>query len=278
MPRSLASSLEGGPSGRRPSRARSLALGLAIGLALASTSAPPPTLANDLRVPSSSPRNGALGMLQPHTGSLLIDYYEAYLRDQDIDAFRRNVSARYNEGTLTRLLQARDVQSRRAAILALGLFGGFGCNAALARTLRDTDPTVRTLADNALWAIWFRADSQENNDALEKIHNLIGRGRLREAIEQADRLIAQAPTFAEAHNQRAIAHYFQGRFAESVEDCKNVLILNPYHTGALSGMGQCQLRLGLRDDALKTFRRALEIQPYSENLREIVAELGAGDR
>jgi len=217
-------------------------------------------------------------MLQPHTGSLIVDYYEAYLRDKDIEAFRRNVSARYSEGTLTRLLQARDIQSRRAAVLALGLFGGFGCNAALARTLRDTDPTVRTLADNALWAIWFRADSSENNDVLEKIHNLISRGKLAEAVGQADRLIIRAPTFAEAHNQRAIAHYFQERFAESVEDCKNVLLHNPYHTGALSGMGQCQLRLGLRDEALKTFRQALEIQPYSEGLREIVAELEVGDR
>ena len=186
-------------------------------------------------------------MLQPHTGSLLVDYYESYIRDQDIDAFRRNVSARYSEGTLSRLLQARDIQSRRASVLALGLFGGYGCNAALARTLRDTDPTVRTLADNALWAIWFRADSSENNDALEKIHTLISRGKLGEAIHQADVLIARAPTFAEAHNQRAIAHYFQGRFAESVEDCRNVIIHNPYHTGALSGMGQCQLRLGRRD-------------------------------
>ena len=217
-------------------------------------------------------------MLQPHTGSLLVDYYEAYLRDRDIDAFRRNVSARYNEGTLSRLLGAPDVQSRRASVLALGLFGGFGCNAALARSLRDADPTVRSLADNALWAVWFRADSAENNEALERVHTLISRGKLAEAVEQADRLIVRAPTFAEARNQRAIALFFQGRFAESVEDCRTVIAQNPYHTGALSGMGQCQLRLGRRAEALQTFRRALEIQPFSEGLREVVTELEANEK
>ena len=217
-------------------------------------------------------------MLQPHTGSLLVDYYEAFLRDQDIEAFRRNVSARYSEGTLARLLQAGEPQARRASVLALGLFGGFGSNAAVARALKDTDPTVRTLADNALWAIWFRADSAENNEALERVRASINRGRLDAAIEHADRLIARAPTFAEAYNQRAIAHFFQGHFAESAADCKRVLVHNPYHIGALSGMGQCQIRLGRREEAIKTFRRALEIQPYNQGLRETIAELEAGDR
>ena len=232
-----------------------------------------PTLAS-----FASPRIGAPGMLQPYTGSLLVDYYEAFLRDQDIEAFRRNVSARYNEGTLARLLQAGEPQARRASVLALGLFGGFASNAAVARGLRDPDPTVRTLADNALWAIWFRADTPENNEALERIRALVNRRRFDDAITLADRLIAKAPGFAEAYNQRAIARFFQGQFAESVEDCKLVLERNPYHTGALGGMGQCLLQLGNRDDAIKTFRRALKIQPYNDGLRETIAELEAGGR
>lgn len=217
-------------------------------------------------------------MLQPHTGSLLVDYYEAFLRDQDIEAFRRNVSTRYNEGTLARLLQAGEVQARRASVLALGLYGGFGSNAAVARGLRDSDPTVRTLADNALWAIWFRADSFENNEALERIRSLVNRRRLDDAINEADKLIARAPGFAEAYNQRAIAHYFLGQFVESVEDCKLVLERNPYHTGALSGMGQGLLQLGRRDEAIRTFRRALRIQPYNTGLRQTIADLEAQDR
>lgn len=217
-------------------------------------------------------------MLQPHTGSLLVDYYEAFLRDQDTAAFRRNVSSRYNEGTLARLLQTGDTQARRASVLALGLFGGFGSNAAVARGLRDPDLTVRTLADNALWAIWFRADTAENNQALDRIATLVNRRRFDEAIEQADNLIARAPGFAEAYNQRAIARFFQGRFAESVEDCKMVLERNPYHTGALAGMGQGLLRLGRTDEALRTFRRALQLQPFNLGLRETIEELEAGNR
>ena len=265
---------------RRPGLRRPRSLGLA--LVLASTIAPPPTLADRPRsfapAPTASPRIGTPGMLQPRTGSLLVDYYEAFLRNQDIESFRVNVSARYSEGTLARILHSGEVQARRASVLALGLFGGFGSNAAVARGLRDSDPTVRTLSDNALWAIWFRADSPANNEALERVHALINRGQYPEAIEQADLLIHRAPTFAEAYNQRAIARFSRGEFAASAVDCRKVIELNPFHIGALSGMGQCQIRLGRTEEALKTFRKALEIQPFNQGLRALIAELEADDR
>jgi tetratricopeptide (TPR) repeat protein len=236
------------------------------------------TFPNPAFASSSSPGIGDPGPRLLHDGSLLVDYYEAFLRDRDIGAFHRNVSARFNEGTLARVLQAGETQARRASALALGLFGGFASNAAVARGLRDADPIVRKLADNALWAIWARADTPENNEALERIKALIGRGRLDEAVDQADRLISRAPGFAEAYNQRAIARFFQARFADSVEDCRRVLERNPYHTGALGGMGQCLIQLGRQDEAIATFRRALKIQPYNDTLRETITNLEAENR
>ncbi|WP_422929857.1 tetratricopeptide repeat protein [Singulisphaera sp. PoT] len=214
-------------------------------------------------------------MLEPHTGSLLVDYYEAFLRDQDIDSFRQHVSARYTEGTLARLIESGNTQARRAAVLALGLFGSYEVNASVAKGLRDTDLTVRRLAGDALWAIWFRADSPENNKVLEEVSQLIGRQRHAQAVELATKLLEKAPKFAEAYNQRAIAHFAQERYEESAEDCRLVLEHNPYHFGALSGLAQCQLRLGHRPEALKTFRRALRLQPYNDGLREAVEALEA---
>jgi tetratricopeptide (TPR) repeat protein len=214
-------------------------------------------------------------MSEPRIGSLLSDYYDTYLHDHDIEAFRVHVAARYTEGTLARLIESGDTQAKRAAVLALGLSGGFANNAAVARALRDRDPTVRSLAENALWAIWFRADSPENNEALERISLLNSRHHFDEAATEATRLTGRAPRFAEAYNQRAIAYFFLGRFEDSAADCERVLERNPYHFGALGGLAKCQLRLGRREDALKTFRRALKLQPYSEGLRELIAALEA---
>lgn len=246
------------------------ALGIAVPIALALATAsllPGPTHA--------SPRDGAVSMLEPHTASLLVDYFETFLRDRDIEAFQRSVMVRYQEGTLERLAKTGGVKARRAAILALGLVGSFRVNETVAKGLKDSDPTVRDLAHSALWAIWFRADTLENNAKLQQIADLNGRKRYVEAVSLATELIAHAPNFAEAYNQRAIAYFSREMFAESALDCRRVLERNPYHVGALGGLGQCYLRLDRRRDALATFRRHLKVQPFNPGLREMIETLEA---
>ncbi len=217
-------------------------------------------------------------MPEPQTGSLLVTYYTAYLADRDIEEFRRNVSARYAEGTLARLVESTDIQARRASVLALGLSGSYAVNGTVARALRDPDPTVRNLADLALWSIWFRADTPENNASLEKIRVLNGQQQHDQAIELATKLIERSPRFAEAYNQRAIAEFFSDKFKDSAEDCKKVLERNPFHSGALSGLAQCQLRLGQRDEALETLKRASKLRPYSQDVRFMIEAIEAGER
>jgi tetratricopeptide (TPR) repeat protein len=221
-------------------------------------------------------RHGAASMPPPHTAALLVDYYEAFRRDRDLGAFRLNVLGRYSEGTLARLVQSGDAPARRAAVLALGLVGSYRVNEVVGKALRDPDASVRSLAENALWAIWFRADTPENNACLQQVHDLINRGRSAEAIDLATRLIDRAPGFAEAYNQRAIAHFGLGHFADSAADCRRVLERNPYHIGALAGLGKCYLQLHDRDAAIKALRRALKLQPYSDELRETISALEEG--
>jgi len=204
--------------------------------------------------------------------ALLAEYFRQYLADRDLEAFRVRVDARYSEETLCRLLaDSLGVTTRRAAVLALGSLGGFArSNPALGRALRDSDPMVRRLAEDALWSVWFRADTPDNNRTLEQVAQLMGRGELRRAEALATRLIAVAPRFAEAYNQRAIIYFEQGRFADSARDCERVLSLNPYHFGALSGLAQCQLQLDRPAEAIKALRRASELQPYNTGLRETI--------
>lgn len=221
---------------------------------------------------------GAAAMLEPNSGSLLVDYYETFLRDRDLGEFRERVLARYTEETLCRVLASSPhAAARRGAVLALGVLGTFdGCNGPLGRALRDDDAVVRTMAERALWIIWFRADSPENNQTLEKVRTLATTGRLDEAVDLCARLIARAPRFAEAYNQRAIAYFQLGRYAESAEDCQRVLTINPYHIGALGGLAQCQIQLDQPREALKTLRRSLKLQPHSQALSESIKALEAG--
>jgi tetratricopeptide (TPR) repeat protein len=221
------------------------------------------------------PGTGVSSMSESYNGSLLVEYFKAFLDDRDLDSFRNRVAARYNDGTLCRILStSSDVAARRAAVLSLGILGGFdGCNAALGKALGDSDASVRGMAEDALWAVWFRADTPEHNQMLEKVRLAIGREEFVQAELMVTRLIADSPNFAEAYNQRAIIYFHQGRFAESVLDCQRVLSRNPYHFGALSGMAGCQLELKRPHDALKSLRRGLKLQPYHNSLRETIRAL-----
>lgn len=212
-------------------------------------------------------------MAEPHARSLLVSYFETFLKNQDIDAFLASISGRYTEGTLGRLAQSDDVQARRAAVMALGHIGGYAMNGTVAKGLSDPDPTVRELTVHALWAIWFRADTPDNNAQLEQIRELNSRGQHERAIMVATELIAKAPKFAEVYNQRAIAHFCLDRFDESAEDCLRVLEHNPHHFGALGGLGQSYLHLNRLDDALTTYKRALRVQPYNEGIKAMIQGL-----
>jgi tetratricopeptide (TPR) repeat protein len=220
---------------------------------------------------------GGSGRWDAETGALLVAYFERFLEDRDVAAFQDRVAARYTEGALGRILaEAPVATARRAAALALGLSGRFAqSNAALGRALRDSDALVRRLAEDALWSVWFRADTPEHNRTLQEVAHLIGRGQIIRAETLANQLIRSAPEFAEAYNQRAILYFHQGRFADSAVDCRQVLSRNPYHFGALSGLAQCLIQLDQPAEALKTLRRASRLQPYNETLRANVKLLEA---
>jgi len=188
--------------------------------------------------------------------------------------FQKIVAGRYSEGTLQRLLSSATPAVRQAAVVALGLCGSMTMNQALARMLRDDDPSVRRFADDALWSIWFRADAPDNNDALEHVMRCIAKDEDPGGIlAEFEALLARAPKFAEAYNQRAIFHFRRGDFLRSIADCQKVLQLNPYHFGAASGLAQCFMKQRKYHAALRTYRRALRINPSLEGIRETIESL-----
>jgi len=188
--------------------------------------------------------------------------------------FKRSVEARYNEATLEHLLPCAEPQVRQAAVLALGMLGSIRVNASVAKALRDEDPLVRQFAVDALWAIWQRADTDENNRELQRLIRLVGDESDSDAIKAGfDALIRKSPRFAEAYNQRAIFYFQRGEYGRSIADCEKALRLNPYHYAAACGMGQCYMKQDNWRLALRIFRRANRINPHLDNIREAIMSL-----
>jgi len=213
---------------------------------------------------------GALDRTESLMNPVLLDYYQSFLKTQDVDKFLQSILARYNDATLLRLMDSSQIEVRRAAVLALGLVGGPKCNGPVAARMKDSDPMVRSFAEHALWGIWFRSDTPEHNQELTEIRNLISEQRLDEAMTRVNKLIDTAPQFAEARNQRAILHFIRGELDKSVDDCRAVVKRNPFHFGALSGMAQSLVKLGKPKDALDVFQELIKIQPHNEAVMEAI--------
>lgn len=218
------------------------------------------------------------------SSALIVDYYRLLPRlnpsdDPDLWAarmhdalrsFRQRLLPRYNEGTLQRLLASPDEETRRAAVLALGMVGTIDSNAALARVLHDPDPAPARMAADALWQIWFRGGSEEQNNELQRVLHLPD---FEEILAGLDDLVREAPKFAEVFNQRAILFFRRGEFARSIRDCHRALELNPFHFGAQAGMGQCYLKLRKPRAALRAFKLAFETNPTMTHLAETIEML-----
>jgi tetratricopeptide (TPR) repeat protein len=184
-----------------------------------------------------------------------------------LEKFQDKVRDRYSEATLQRLLQCPHPRTRRAAVLALGLLGSMQSNGPLAAMLHDEDRVVKQLAIDALWSLWFRADTDAHNLELRRLMRLKEPAK---GVAGLDRLIKRAPLFAEAYNQRAILYFRLEEFQHSVADCEAVLKLNPYHFGALAGMAQCYMKLKKPRSALKAFRNAFAINPNLEGVEDTI--------
>ncbi len=204
---------------------------------------------------------------------VLTSLYHEYLVDQNTDRFAQRVAERYQVGTLERLAVVGDRMGRRAAVLAVGLLGDYGSNSVLGRALHDADRGVRMLAENGIRYLWCRAGSALQQQALTNIIAANTAKRFGDVITEATRLIGEAPWIAEAWNQRALALFGLGRFAESIHDCTEALEINPYHFGAVVGMAQCHLQAKAPEAALQCFRRALRLNPNLEGVRAQVLYL-----
>ncbi len=143
--------------------------------------------------------------------------------------------------------------------------------------LRGDDPGRVARAEAALWAMWCRSGHAELDARLAEAIAAMERRDFAASERLLTALIEAAPQWAEAWNKRATVRYLATDYAGAIADCRETLSRTPHHFGALAGQGLCHMALEEYGPAAALFRRALEVHPHldavRQNLRSALTEV-----
>jgi len=177
-----------------------------------------------------------------------------------------------------------------ALIVATSLWGGADVSsaqsiAALAERQQEIDTLLTELAkpDLEIWEsvekkvirLWSQSGSATGDLLLQRGQEAIEAGDYPLAIEHLTALTDHAPDFAEGWNARATAFFLAEEFGLALADIEQVLVLNPHHFGALSGVGVMFEQLGDPQLALDAMRAAQQINPHREPVNNAIERLQA---
>jgi len=142
---------------------------------------------------------------------------------------------------------------------------------ALQRLKAAGEPDEVERIDRFIWRIWRGAGAEAAVSAVDRALRALGSGDFSGSLLALDNAVSTDPLFAEAWNRRATVHFLLGDHRKAVADIQRVLVLEPRHYGALSGLGQILLREGDIEGALTAFEAAIALNPHLTRITEVIA-------
>ena len=145
---------------------------------------------------------------------------------------------------------------------------------ALFAQLHDArDPEAAKHIALSVERLWLQSSSDTANLLMHRATASMEAQQYPLALSLLDKLVAWEPDFAEAWNQRATVKFIIGDSDGAMADINQVLILEPRHFGALTGMGMVLQREGFDKSALELFHQALAIYPLAPEIRKLIEKL-----
>src|SRR6202051_1198219 len=124
-----------------------------------------------------------------------------------------------------------------------------------------------------IWALWMQTPSDTAALLMMRARAAMDAQQIDVALKLLDAVVKLRPDYVEGWNRRATLYYLQNDYAHSLEDIEQVLVREPRHCGALTGLGMTMQDLGDDKRALDAFRKALAIDPYLDKVPELVKTL-----
>jgi tetratricopeptide (TPR) repeat protein len=127
--------------------------------------------------------------------------------------------------------------------------------------------------ENRIWALWLANGGDTGTLLMGRVKTAMDGKDLDLALKLLNAIVDFRPEYVEAWNRRATVHYMKKDFGNALADIREVLIREPRHFGALSGLGMILQEVGDEKHALDAFRRALAVHPRLERIPDLVKKL-----
>jgi tetratricopeptide (TPR) repeat protein len=127
--------------------------------------------------------------------------------------------------------------------------------------------------EQRIWALWMSAGSDTCSLLMTRVKVATDAKDYDLALKLLDAVVEIKPGYVEAWNQRATIYYLKHDFGHAIADLREVLVREPRHFGALSGLGMMLQELGDDKDALAAYREALAVDPHLEHIPDVVKTL-----
>lgn len=138
---------------------------------------------------------------------------------------------------------------------------------------RQPNSKVANRISKKIWQKWTDSGSDSINLLMSRSGQAINDKKNNVAMDLLDQVITLAPDYAEGWNRRATLNYGLRQFGRSISDIERVLVLEPRHYGALSGLAVMLQALDKDKEALETWYKVLEIYPANEQAQKSVIQL-----
>lgn len=127
--------------------------------------------------------------------------------------------------------------------------------------------------ESRIWALWTQTPSDTTALLMLRAKAAMEAKKFDVAVKLLDSVVKLKPDYVEGWNRRATVYYMQNDYAHSIEDIEQVLVREPRHFGALTGLGMIMQELGDDRRALDAFRKALAVNPHLDKVPELVKTL-----
>jgi len=124
-----------------------------------------------------------------------------------------------------------------------------------------------------IWALWTQTSSDTTALLMFRANAAMEAKKMDVALKLLDSVVKLKPDYVEGWNRRATLHYLQNNYTRSLEDIQQVLVREPRHFGALTGLGMIMQELGDDKRALDAFRKALAVDPRLDKVPDLVKTL-----